>query len=162
MRAMVEAPPRAGNFLAPFARPFNDSRMDRVRWLATAVLLFAGCGEEVDDRPARWSYIFEAIIRPNCATASCHSGITATAGLQLEEAGPAHVMLAGQTIDTVTFIPVGSFVKPGDPHSKLLYLLRGDETWRMPPDQPLPEPDIALIESWILLGAKNDLLEGAQ
>lgn len=50
-----------------------------------------------------------------------------------------------------------NFVVPGDPtRSKLMYLLRGEEVRNMPPDVPLPDIDIELIEEWILRGAPCD------
>ena len=54
--------------------------------------------------------------------------------------------------------PTGrNFVVPGDPDaSKLVHMLRGDETERMPPDAPLPDADIELIERWIRAGARFD------
>ena len=45
------------------------------------------------------------------------------------------------------------YVTPGDPNSPILYLLEGRERDRMPPDVPLPPPDIALIQRWIEEGA---------
>ena len=47
---------------------------------------------------------------------------------------------------------------PGDQTSSsaLLYLLRGQGSLRMPPDSPLPEADIVLIDDWIKAGALND------
>ena len=49
---------------------------------------------------------------------------------------------------------VGDLVVPGSPEqSKLVYALRGLQAPRMPPDGALPEPDIALVERWILDGA---------
>src|SRR5688500_18153308 len=127
--------------------------MVRARWLAAAVIVVSGvaaCGSDtdVDGRPASWAYISAAIITPNCVTASCHSSLTGTGGLRLEGAAESHVILTGYT---------GNYIVPGDPtRSKLMYLLRGQDTWRMPPDQPLPEADIRLIERWILEGAVND------
>jgi cytochrome c len=122
-----------------------------IRRLALAALLASlACGADDDPRPARWSYISAAIIRPNCATASCHSRAAATGGLQLEEAEGSWVVLTG-------YSAAGNFVVPGAPdRSRLLYLLRGRETKRMPPDQPLPDADIDLIERWILAGAHDD------
>jgi hypothetical protein len=35
-------------------------------------------------------------------------------------------------------------------------MLRADGAERMPPDRPMAESDIQLIERWILNGAKND------
>ncbi len=126
--------------------------MARASWLAVAAvasLVASACGSEEDDRPARWSYISQAIIRPSCATASCHSTTTATGGLQLEEPHGSHVILVGYG--------GGNYVVPGSPtESKLVHMLRGNEVWRMPPDQPLPEADIQLIERWILEGAENN------
>ncbi len=40
--------------------------------------------------------------------------------------------------------------------SPLLYLLNGEGALRMPPDGPLPQADIDLIDRWIKAGAKND------
>ncbi len=40
--------------------------------------------------------------------------------------------------------------------SEILYLLRGQGSQRMPPDQALPESDIHLIQSWIADGAQNN------
>jgi hypothetical protein len=116
--------------------------------LLAVVIATAACGSDTDDRPVTWSYISAAIIQPNCTTASCHSSLTATGGLRLEGAAESHVILTGYS---------GNYVVPGDPsRSKLMYLLRGQDTWRMPPDQPLPEADILLIERWILEGALNN------
>jgi hypothetical protein len=53
--------------------------------------------------------------------------------------------------------PVGNFVRPGQPESsELMYLLRGNQITIMPPDVPLPDVEIALIERWILEGATCD------
>jgi hypothetical protein len=35
-------------------------------------------------------------------------------------------------------------------------MLRARGARRMPPDRPLPEADIRLVERWILAGAVND------
>ncbi len=40
--------------------------------------------------------------------------------------------------------------------SRVVNMLRARGAQRMPPDRPLPEADIVLIEHWILNGAKND------
>jgi hypothetical protein len=50
-----------------------------------------------------------------------------------------------------------SLVVPFDPaQSRLVQMLRAQDAPRMPPDRPLPEADIRLIESWILSGAFDD------
>jgi hypothetical protein len=114
------------------------------------IVVLGACGASEDDRPARWSYIATAIVLPNCATAGCHSKQTATAGLQLDTVDGAYTQLVGPS-------GRGNFVIPGDPErSQIMHLLRGTEIKRMPPDQPLPNADIELVERWILAGAKAD------
>lgn len=117
--------------------------------VAALVAALGGCVLD-DDRPARWSVISDAIIQPSCGTAACHSALAETAGVVLDtrEAGYDALVVAGDS--------AGPFVRPGDADSPLLYLLRGDEVERMPPDAPLPPADIALIEAWILAGAEDD------
>ena len=106
----------------------------------------AGCADETDDRPAEWSYISVTIIQPNCATSRCHSRFTSTAGLRLDTIEGGYTGLVS-----------GGFVVPGEAdRSKLLFMLRGDEVWTMPPDVPLPQADIDLIERWIDSGAAKD------
>ncbi len=134
------------------------------RWLASAslvvlALVASGCGEEEDPRPARWSYIYPTLIQPACNTSGCHAKHTATFGFQLDTPEGAYIDLVGGMFSGPNQpFPPQSYVKPGRPdESRLLYLLRGDNVaYRMPPDGPLPEADIALIEKWILAGAKND------
>jgi hypothetical protein len=124
--------------------------MARWPWVVLALLGATGCAEDVDDRPARWSYIASAILRPNCATSSCHSARAASGDVELEDPEVAYESLLGEDAE-------GDFVVPGHPQeSKLLRMLRADEVDRMPPDQPLPDADIELIERWILAGARND------
>jgi hypothetical protein len=104
----------------------------------------AGCADG-DPRPATIAYLAPAILEPSCATASCHSEQAATSELVLE-GDPAAIRAA---------LAAKSLVHAGRPeHSPLVHLLRGDFTsLRMPPDGPLPEADIALIERWIADGA---------
>jgi hypothetical protein len=126
------------------------------RWLGLVLsIALYGCGE--DDRPASFEYIHTAILAPNCATASCHTEAVSQAGVRLHTASAAYAMLVGRPCDgdDIDQQAPRNFVDPGHPErSRLLYLLRGDEVRRaMPPDRLLPEPDIELIERWILEGA---------
>ena len=59
-------------FLNPFAA------------LALVVSAAVGCGGSVDNRPAKWSYIYPVIIQPNCATANCHSTLSQRKGVKLD------------------------------------------------------------------------------
>lgn len=109
-------------------------------------LVLLGCGAaDSGERPAELSYLLPALFQPNCATSGCHSRFTRSGNLVLEGSP-----------DTVrqTLVFKG-FVYPGQPEgSPLLNFLRGrNVVLRMPPDSPLPEEDIALVERWIRLGA---------
>ncbi len=104
-------------------------------------MLFAltcACVDEVDPRPASWSYLHAAIIVPSCATSGCHSAFSKTAGISLQDRDPARLLFEQGAIDTP--------------------LLRGVQagTRRMPPDQPLPAADILLVERWILDGKPDN------
>ena len=126
------------------------------RWLGLVLsIAFYGCGE--DDRPASFEYIHTAILAPNCATASCHTEAVSQAGVRLHTIDAAYTMLVGRPCDAddIDEQAPRNFVDPGHPErSRLIYLLRGDEVRRaMPPDRLLPDPDIELIERWILEGA---------
>ena len=106
------------------------------------LVLAAACTGDPAERPATWAYLHAAIVAPNCATSSCHSGRVETAGVALDEADEAYDALIERR-----------FVVPGDPASALMSLLEGDERRRMPPDAPLPAADIELIRIWIEAGA---------
>lgn len=127
---------------------------------ATILLVLAGSALTSceADRPATWSYIHEAIIEPNCTSSACHSKISSAFGIELHDREGAYVFLTGAVCgQELEAQAPRNFVSPGDPTgSKLLYLLRGEEVRNMPPDVPLPDADIDLIEQWILEGASCD------
>jgi hypothetical protein len=118
-----------------------------------------GCGTDLDDRPASWTYISEAIIQPNCATSSCHSRGAAVAGLDLSTRERGHKSLLGLHVAQLgrPEAPARPLVTPYVPdQSRLVHMLRADGASRMPPDRPMPLADIELIERWILAGALDD------
>jgi hypothetical protein len=146
-----------------------------------ALALFAvgaldGCSG--DSRPAKWGYIAPIIMEPNCATASCHSRAAAVAGLDFSDADRGYKSLTGlwvwvpnpnaadkRTLNCGTSdngVPVCEehfrpLVTPYVPsESRLVNVLRARGAERMPPDRPLNEADIRLVEQWILDGAKRD------
>ena len=86
--------------------------------------------------PQKWSFIYATIIQPQCATVNCHSAIAKKADITLRE-GRAYCSSARLKI-------------PG--------VLKMDTTTsrRMPPDAPLPAPDIELIDAWQNAGGDND------
>ena len=134
-------------------------RFFRILWLSSAVLVACG-GEE--NRPATWSYISPAIIQPNCATSSCHSRGSAVAGLDLSTAKKGFDGLMKQKLAPNATLPTRmdfprQLIIPGNPvESRVVNMMRAIGSNRMPPDRPLAEADIALVEEWILLGAHND------
>jgi hypothetical protein len=132
----------------------------QVLWILFAVGVL-GCGGVEDDRDAIWSYISPAIVQPNCATSSCHSRGTAVAGLNLSTTDDGYKSLLQLKLPSRP--PLGAAIKPrplvtpGNPdESRVVNMLRGDGARRMPPDRPLAEADIRLVERWILDGALKD------
>ena len=129
--------------------------------VAAALVAAGGCGDEIDRRPATWGYISPALMQPNCATVSCHGAAAAAAGLDLSDPERGYRSLTGLSVvipdpmkpEVSKFRPL---VVPYNPdQSRVVHMLRATNAARMPPDRPLSEADIALIERWILNGAKK-------
>ena len=114
--------------------------------LVAAAAVLIGCGSADDPRPAKWSFISATIIEPSCATVGCHSKIANRAGVDLHDRATGYHDLTTR-----------NFVVPGSPESSALhYLLRGEGSLRMPPDMPLPQADLDLIDEWIRAMALNE------
>jgi hypothetical protein len=141
--------------------------------LALAVL-GAGACSQVDNRPAEWGYISPAIFQPNCATTSCHSPAAAVSGLDFSTPENGYASLTQLWVWVVyapdastTGLPCATvsgtrvceekerpLITAYDPAgSRVVNMLRARDAPRMPPDRPLPEADIELVERWILNGA---------
>src|SRR5262249_42517771 len=132
------------------------------------LLLALGCG--ADDRPAVWEYISPVIMQPNCASASCHSRAAAAAGIDFSDPDRGYTSLtalktwivdpsgttgcrpmAGTVVCQRNFRPL---ITPYNPEqSRLVNMLRARGAERMPPDRPLNQADIELVERWISNGA---------
>jgi hypothetical protein len=134
------------------------------RVAVTTSMMFAACLPS-EDRPARWSYIHAAIIEPSCATAGCHSALTAIAGPNLSGNEGAYNILTGHVCGEPLLpeAPPGNHVIPfAADYSTLIYQLRGvDPEGRpyrdvMPPDTPLPDVEVELVARWIDEGAACD------
>jgi hypothetical protein len=129
-----------------------------LRGMVALCAAVSGC-ESAADRPADWPYIHAAILEPSCATSGCHSALSAQAALNLSTSDGAYAILTGRVCGAPPLAgdAIGNFVRPGHPESsRLMYLLRGVQTTVMPPDVPLPDAEIAVIERWILEGATCD------
>jgi hypothetical protein len=128
----------------------------RNAWIFLGVAV--GCATP-DERSASWSYLHPAIIVPSCATTGCHSKVVSIGANDLSTPTSAYTMLVGKTCDAPDLLgePPFSFVRPFDPDgSQLVHMLHGVDTLRMPPDVPLPDVEVELIERWILEGATCD------
>jgi hypothetical protein len=143
-----------------------------IRLGCAAALATAACGS-YDGRPRDWEYIAPVILRPNCATVSCHSRAAAVSGLDFSDPTRGYTSLTRLRFEIVdrhatgdecmpsqgTVVCRGAYrplITPYDPaQSRLVHLLRERTPPRMPPDRPLVEADIRLIEEWILLGARQ-------
>jgi hypothetical protein len=105
-----------------------------------ALLLVAACGTTTDDRPETAAFVTAAILAPNCGRASCHASGTASHGFVFDTIGNALPSLR-------------ELVVPGNAAgSELIDVLTRSHDI-MPPDQPLPDVDIALLTRWIDDGA---------
>jgi hypothetical protein len=155
--------------------PSYDQRSRALLMLAAAafVTISGGCGNDADGRPAEWPYISPILFQPNCATTSCHSRAEAAAGLDFSDPGRGYESLfqlevwivdraatPGQggckSAQGTVVCPRGTrpLIIPYNPaQSRVVQMLRARGAARMPPDRPLPEVDIRLIERWILNGA---------
>lgn len=127
-----------------------------ILWSACFAVLCVGCLDS-EEEPANWSYVYTTVVQANCTSSNCHSELAATAGLQFHTKESAYTYLTGRACASPGYPeePSHNFVVPYEPdRSKLIYMLRGDETWRMPPDVALPDVEIEMVERWILEGAE--------
>ena len=152
--------------------------MNTAHWLTfigAVASIGAGACNQGDNRPAEWGYLSPAIFQPNCATTSCHGPAAAVSGLDFSTPENGYTSLTrlwvwvpfGADAATPTGTPCATvngtlvceemfrpLVTPYDPAgSRLVSMLRARDAPRMPPDRPLPEADIELVERWILNGA---------
>lgn len=112
--------------------------------IVVAATVLAACGVDPsdDERPRTLEYVTRAVLAPSCANAQCHSSFR-------QEANRAY-----DTIERSceTMLERGDVVVD-DPEASLLLIVLERTVDRMPYDQPLPDPEIALIRNWIVDGA---------
>ena len=98
----------------------------------------------LQDGPPNYAEDVKPILREWCF--SCHRGSRAKNGLDLRSV---KAILAGGSS--------GPAVVPGDHGSSLLWKLTGGgEEPHMPPDEDLPEDELAVLRAWIDAGARVD------
>lgn len=112
----------------------------RFACLALAVGLTA-CGTTPDERPVTIEVVALSILAPTCGQVQCHSTSTHLEGYAFDTLSAAKAAL-GRLVN-----------KTNLPRSKILSVLTADGEERMPPDAPLAEEDIALIQAWVDAGA---------
>jgi hypothetical protein len=125
--------------------PMLSPRLACLAVVAAALsIVVSGCNGTSDDRPATWSFISATIMEPSCATVNCHSAITHQGGVDLSARE-----IGYQTL-VVNSVGQTYYVYPGYPqYSPIVNLMNAEGSTRMPPDNPLPQADIQLIEDWI-------------
>ncbi|HET9989282.1 MAG TPA: hypothetical protein VFQ65_12215 [Kofleriaceae bacterium] len=132
-------------------------------WLCA--LLIAGCALDKatqDDRPATFEFVTQAILKPSCGVAECHSALKAQKGDVFDSVAGARTTFTVTHPDLV--VTCEQLVPPqtspcNDAVTKsYLYTvissqdIEGD---RMPLDQALSNKDQELIETWISEGARG-------
>jgi len=113
------------------------------------------CGDEShgNNMRARFSAIQQELLTPTCAKAGCHSGLTPTAGLNLE-AGNAYVNLIDENSTQESAFKL---VRPFNSDSSwIIHKMRAQGTTVMPPSGNLPQAVIDSVAAWIDNGALND------
>ncbi|MBK7538459.1 MAG: hypothetical protein IPI49_24455 [Myxococcales bacterium] len=153
--AWARAPGQAKRALAALTAASAAASAAALAAALPAALALGGC-DAPSERSASWAYVHAAILRPACSTSSCHGNASSAAGIDLSTPSAAYSYLLGRPCDAPEHPQdaAGNYVFPFQPErSRLLYLLRGNRTTIMPPDSPLPDSEIAIIERWILDGA---------
>ena len=123
--------------------------MRLVRFLmlsALGAVVGGGCAASTDERPADFDTVVTQILRPGCATASCHDAATRAERLDFSAFG-----VWGASVDRRGLVPVGGTDTPDE--TQLIYILTTSGEKRMPVDGPLPDADLDLIRTWIVDGA---------
>ena len=103
-------------------------------------LLAAACGT-TDPRSPSVEVISEEILAPTCGQVQCHSTTSNVDGYAFDTLAAAKVSLKK--------------LVPGDGHKSLMKAITDTGGDRMPPDSPLDDADITLIETWIGSGAQG-------
>lgn len=111
-----------------------------MRLALACVFLLGACGTSPDERPATLDVVALQILAPTCGQPQCHSASTKLEGYQFDT-------LAGAKRSLRDLVGVGGT------RNELIEVLTADGEERMPPDSPMAEQDIALIQEWISNGA---------
>lgn len=94
-------------------------------------LVLAGCGTSPDPRPVTFEVVAEEILKPSCGLVACHSSTTSVQQYAFDTTDAARAALKRNTAEIVFQI----------------------EQQKMPPDSPMSDEDVALIEAWVAAGS---------
>ena len=125
-------------------------------------LTAAGCADP-EERSTTFEYLHATIIEPNCATANCHSSVSAAGPVLDQDGDPdtddcVDVPIDFSTPESTCDVLFGPFLFNGIVSSVLHGTDYGvidnchtelNEYPQMPPDRPLPDGEIRLIERWL-------------
>ena len=109
-----------------------------MRRCALFAFLLAACGTD-DPRKPTVEVIATEILAPTCGQVQCHSTTTMTSGYAFDTLAAAKVAL--KKLDSST--------RRGRSFVEVLTATGGS---RMPPDSPLDEADLTLIQTWVARG----------
>jgi hypothetical protein len=116
------------------------SMMSRVLTAIAVSLCSVACGTTPDDRPATFEFVSLEVLAPACATVACHSSSTNARGFAFDTLDASRQALR-------------SLVIAGNARgSQLIDVLKRN---KMPPDEPMADQDVALLEAWINNGAQG-------
>jgi hypothetical protein len=136
-----------------------------VKVLLIAAISLAACDlsdkEAVDGRPLELGYVTEAILKPTCGTAECHSSFHAEAGDVYDTVAGAQATLADKRFGLVLTcerLTIPQTSPCGGAAAAASYLItvisdRTAEGDRMPLDQVMSRSDQELLGQWIEQGA---------
>ena len=117
------------------------------RPVALAFVALGACAQTENDRPKTLEYITEAILQPSCSQYTCHSSYRNERGMAFDTVEATRRSLH---VEVPKLPPL---VVPGDPENSGLYIVLTRTIKRMPYDAPLPDKDIDLIGTWIMMNA---------
>jgi hypothetical protein len=108
--------------------------------MSTRLLLMAAlvsaCGTTPDERPATLEVVTLEVLKPSCGQVQCHSTTTARSGYAFDTVDAARTTFQMQ-------------LSPGE----LSYVIHQKSEFQMPPDWPLAQQDIDLVDAWVTAGA---------
>ena len=96
--------------------------------LLFALTCSAACGTSADERPATFEVVTLEVLKPMCGQVQCHSTTTKIEGLAFDTLDAARTSLREQGV------------------GEILEVILDKE---MPPDQPMADEDVELLERWI-------------